>query len=69
QSLRPGSFGAQVYDAVDSGEISEEEAALLVRSLLSAGLDTTISAIGMSLYSLAREPGQWAALAANPSLA
>jgi cytochrome P450 len=69
QSLRSGSFGAQVYQAADAGEISEEEAALLVRSLLSAGLDTTISAIGMSLYSLAREPAQWALLAANPSLA
>ena len=52
-----------------AGEINEEEAALLVRSLLSAGLDATISAIGMSLYSLARAPDQWAALAANPSLA
>ena len=69
RSLRPGSFGAQIYEAVDAGEISEEEAALLVRSLLSAGLDTTISAIGLSLYSLARAPDQWAALAANPSLA
>lgn len=67
--LRPGSFGAQVYDAVDAGQINEEEAALLVRSLLSAGLDTTISAIGMSLYSLARSPDQWTLLAANPSIA
>jgi cytochrome P450 len=69
ESLRPGSFGAQIYEAADSGEITEEEAALLVRSLLSAGLDTTISAIGMSLYSLANAPGQWAVLAKNPSLA
>jgi 4-methoxybenzoate monooxygenase (O-demethylating) len=69
EALRPGSFGAQIYEAVDTGEISEEEAALLVRSLLSAGLDTTISAIGMSLYNLARAPDQWAVLAANPSLA
>ncbi len=68
-SLRPGSFGANVYDAVDAGQITEEEAALLVRSLLSAGLDTTISAIGMSLYSLARSPDQWAILAGNPSIA
>ncbi|MBN8988827.1 MAG: cytochrome P450 [Rhizobiales bacterium] len=69
QALRPGSFGAQIYQAVDAGEISEEEGALLVRSLLSAGLDTTISAIGMSLYSLARAPAQWAVLAGNPTLA
>lgn len=69
QSLRPGSFGAQIYEAVDAAEINEDEGALLVRSLLSAGLDTTISAIGMSLYSLAKSPDQWAVLAANPQLA
>jgi hypothetical protein len=69
EALAPGSFGAQVYDAADTGEISDEEAPLLVRSFLSAGLDTTISGIGMGLYNLARHPDQWALLAANPSLA
>ena len=69
EALAPGSFGAQVYEAADTGEITQEEAPLLVRSLLSAGLDTTISAIGMSLYNLARYPQQWAILAADPSLA
>lgn len=68
-ALRPGSFGAQVYEAADAGDISAEEAPLLVRSLLSAGLDTTISAIGMALYTLARHPLQWSLLAADPSLA
>lgn len=68
EALRPGSFGAQVYEAADAGEISAEEAPLLVRSLLSAGLDTTISAIGMALYTLARHPEQWSLLAADPSL-
>ena len=68
EALRPGSFGAQVFEAADTGEISAEEAPLLVRSLLSAGLDTTISAIGMALYTLARHPEQWALLAADPSL-
>ena len=69
EALAPGSFGAQVYEAADTGEITEEEAPLLVRSFLSAGLDTTISATGMALFSLARHPEQWAILAANPSLA
>jgi cytochrome P450 len=68
EALAPGSFGAQVYEAADSGEITQGEAPLLVRSFLSAGLDTTISATGMALYSLARHPEQWAILAANPSL-
>ncbi len=31
EALRPGSFGAQVYEAADTGEISTEEAPLLVR--------------------------------------
>ncbi|VIO67600.1 cytochrome P450 [Bradyrhizobium ivorense] len=69
EALRPGSFGAQVYEAADAGEISAEEAQLLVRSMLSAGLDTTISAIGMALYTLARHPDQWTLLVADPSLA
>ncbi|WP_425364292.1 hypothetical protein [Bradyrhizobium barranii] len=69
EALAPGSFGAQVYEAADTGEITQEEAPLLVRSFLSAGLDTTISATGMALFSLARHPEQWAILAANPSLA
>jgi 4-methoxybenzoate monooxygenase (O-demethylating) len=69
QALRPGGFGAQIYEAADNGEISDEEAALLVRSLLSAGLDTTISAIGLSLYNLAKAPAQWSLLTADPSLA
>jgi len=69
EALAPGSFGAQVYDAADAGEITQDEAPLLVRSFLSAGLDTTISSIGMALYSLASHPRQWAILASDASLA
>src|SRR5260370_1841230 len=68
EALAAGSFGAQVYEAADTGEITQNEAPLLVRSFLSAGLDTTISALGMALYNLARHPDQWAILAADPSL-
>jgi hypothetical protein len=39
-----------------------------VRSLLSAGLDTTIIAIGNGLYGLAANPDQWKALRDNPAL-
>lgn len=69
EALAPGSFGAQVYEAADIGEITAEEAPLLVRSFLSAGLDTTISGLGMALFALVRFPDQWATLAADPSLA
>lgn len=68
EALSPGSFGAQVYEAADTGEITPDEAPLLVRSFLSAGLDTTISGLGMALYCLARHPRQWSILASDPSL-
>ena len=68
RDLSPDGLGATIWAAVDSGEITAEEAPLLVRSLLSAGLDTTIIGIGNGLYALAANPGQWQALRENPSL-
>jgi 4-methoxybenzoate monooxygenase (O-demethylating) len=68
-SLAPEGLGAQIYKAVDAGEATEEEAAILVRSFLSAGLDTTVAAIGSALHLLATNPGEWRKLRADPSLA
>ena len=68
-ALSPDGLGAQIYQAVEAGEATEEEAALLVRSFLSAGLDTTVAAIGSALYLLATNPGEWRKLRADPSLA
>ena len=69
EALRPGSFGAHIWAAAESGKISEEWAPLLVRSLLSAGLDTTINGIAATIYALASHPDQWSVLRENPSLA
>jgi 4-methoxybenzoate monooxygenase (O-demethylating) len=65
-SLAPEGIGAQLFAAADEGEITEGEAALLVRSLLTAGLDTTIFGIGAALYCFAKFPGQWQALRDDP---
>ena len=62
-------MGAQSYEAADEGEITEEQAKMLVRSLLSAGLDTTISALGSAVHLLATNPDQWERLRADPMLA
>jgi hypothetical protein len=67
--LRPGSIGMAIHGAADRGEITHEEAPLLVRALLSAGVDTTVNGLGAALYNLARFPGEWAKLHADPSLA
>jgi len=42
---------------------------MLVRSLLSAGVDTTVNAIGNALYCFATHPDQWQLLVQDPSLA
>jgi cytochrome P450 len=41
---------------------------MLVRSLLSAGVDTTVTGIGIALWCLSLNPGEWARLKANPNL-
>src|SRR5262249_1018774 len=69
EALRPGSLGAQIWAHVDTGKIPEEWASLLVRSLLSAGLDTTINGLAAALYALATHPEQWRLLRENLSLA
>jgi len=66
--LRPGGFGSQVWDAFDAGEIDAEEAATLVRSMLTAGLDTTVNGIANAIYAFAQHPDQWRAMRDDPSL-
>jgi 4-methoxybenzoate monooxygenase (O-demethylating) len=68
-SLRPDGLGALIYAGADAGEVTEDEAALLVRSFLSAGLDTTVSAIALGVLDFVRFPDQWQALRQDLSLA
>ncbi|NEV02585.1 cytochrome P450 [Bradyrhizobium uaiense] len=68
-NLTPGGIGACIHAHVDSGAITATEAPLLVRSLLSAGLDTTVNGIGAAVYCLARFPDQFEKLRSDPTLA
>src|SRR3569833_1216057 len=68
-NLAPGGFGACIHAHVDKGDITAPEAPLLVRSLLSAGLDTPVNGIGAAVYCLARFPDQFQRLRADPTLA
>jgi 4-methoxybenzoate monooxygenase (O-demethylating) len=67
--LAPDGLGAHLHEYAAEEGFSADEAGMLVRSLLSAGLDTTIHAIGNALYCLAAHPDQYALLHADPSLA
>ena len=67
--LTEDGLGAMVYAAADAGEITSEEAGMLVRSFLSAGVDTTVTGIGNALWCFSQNPSQWEALLADPTLA
>lgn len=69
EALSPNGFGARIWAAADAGEITPEQAPLLVRSLLTAGVDTTVYGIGNAVQALSAHPEQWAALRAKPALA
>ena len=69
EALRPGSFGAQIWDEVDKGKVPQDWAPLLVRSLLSAGIDTTVNGLAAAIYAFASNPDQWSVLRAEPALA
>jgi cytochrome P450 len=67
-ALAPEGLGMQIFQAVDSGELDEAEAGMLVRSFLSAGIDTTVYGLGNALYCFASNPEQWKILRENPNL-
>jgi cytochrome P450 len=67
-ALAPDGLGMKIFNAVDTGDLTEAEAGMLVRSFLSAGVDTTVYGIGNALYCFAQYPEQWTILRENPSL-
>ena len=67
-ALAPEGLGMQIFQAVDSGELDEAEAGMLVRSFLSAGIDTTVYSLGNALWCFATNPEQWTILRDNPQL-
>ncbi|HSN36338.1 MAG TPA: cytochrome P450 [Arthrobacter sp.] len=68
ENLSSAGMGAKIWEFADRGEISSDQAALLVRAMLSAGLDTTVFSIGNTLQALATNPEQWAEVRSNPRL-
>jgi cytochrome P450 len=68
-NLTSDGLGAQLYAAADAGELTHDEAGMLVRTLLSAGLDTTVFTLCNALLAFAQNPEQYAILRDNPTLA
>lgn len=68
ENLKPGGWGMALYEAADRGECTHEEAGRMVRSFLSAGVDTTVNGIGHMVLALAKHPQEYAKLRENPKL-
>jgi 4-methoxybenzoate monooxygenase (O-demethylating) len=69
ENLRDGGLGADIYEHAPQCDMGPDEAALLVRSLLSAGVDTTVHGLGNAMFCFATHPEQWAAVHADPARA
>lgn len=68
ENLSPDGWGMDVYRAADAGKCTAEEAARLVRSFISAGVDTTVNGIGNMMLAFVRFPDQWRRLRDDPGL-
>jgi cytochrome P450 len=68
-ALTDDGFGAAIWAESDKGEITPAQAPLIVRSLLTAGVDTTVHGLSAVLYAFAANPGEWQRLRAQPGLA
>lgn len=69
ENLKPGGWGMAVYEAADEAGMPPDYAPRLVRSFLSAGMDTTVNGIAHLALALAQYPQEFAKLRANPKLA
>lgn len=66
--VRPGSWSDQLFEAVEAGMLTLEEAGAALGGYVMPSLDTTILATGHLLNNLARSPEQWTLLKSEPDL-
>ncbi len=69
ENLTPDGLGMEMFKAADRGEITQDEAKLLVGILLSAAADTTVMTLGTTLRAFCEFPDQYALLRGEPTLA
>ncbi|MER6976307.1 cytochrome P450, partial [Streptomyces carpinensis] len=69
EKLREDGIGAGIWAAADRGDLTHAQAPLVVRSLLTAGVDTTVHGLAAALFAFATHPEQWQRLRERPELA
>ena len=68
-ALAPGKFGDRLHQQAAEAGMDGEWSARLLRSFLTAGVDTTVHGLGAALYELATHPDQWRKLREDPAKA
>ena len=68
ENLAPDGLGMEMYKAADRGEITAQEANLLVGILLSAAADTTVMTMATAVRAFCEFPDQYALLRSDPTL-
>ncbi|MDQ1503305.1 MAG: hypothetical protein QOD57_1032, partial [Actinomycetota bacterium] len=66
--LKPGSVGRAIFEAVESGEVAEDDAFQLLWDYTGPSVDTTIGAIGSAILRFSEQPDQWELVCDDPSL-
>jgi cytochrome P450 len=69
ENLDPEGLGMQMFLAADRGQITQDEAKLLVGILLSAAADTTVMTVSTAMRAFSLFPDQYQQLRRDPSLA
>jgi len=68
ENLAPDGLGMQMFLAADRGQITHDEARLLVGILLSAAADTTVMTVSTAMRAFSLFPDQYRELRRDPSL-
>jgi cytochrome P450 len=67
ENMTRDGLGDATYRLADDGEITHDEAKLLVMTILAAGSDTTVITGATAIRAFCEFPGEWQALRADPS--
>lgn len=68
ENLHPDGLGMQMFLAADQGQVTQDEAKLLVGILLSAAADTTVMTMATAIRAFCLFPDQYALLRSDPGL-
>jgi cytochrome P450 len=65
-AVSPDGMASRIYALADTGQVERDEAAALVRAMLTGGFDTTVMSMSSGLHYFARQPEQWDYVRADP---